>query len=244
MSVFQFKYFSIIQEHSALKVGTDAMVLGALIVGKDKKRGLDIGSGTGVIALMVAQQHPNLHLLGIELDPDSALDCDANFKQSPWSNRLDLVVGDFLAHPFNSKFDLIFSNPPYFENSLENSNIKKSVARHTKSLPFEQLFIKVSDLLLEDGSYWVILPFIACDRAVNLAKESGMYSTEKWIIEGKPNHPVRVVFHFQKLALGSSSCITHTFVIRNADGSYSEEYIRATEMFHNRELRSTPSAEG
>lgn len=237
MSVFHFKYFSIHQSRSALKVGTDSMVLGTLINCATKTCGLDIGSGTGVLALMIAQKNTLIDLDAIELDNQSAMDCKVNFENSSWADRLNLIEANFLNYSFTKKYDLIFSNPPFFENSLENEKQNKTMARHTKSLPFNDLFEKVSALLKEDGSFWIILPFAAENKVSEIAESNGLLICDSWIIEGKPQQPVRIVLHFQKLTQQKDSkIISKIFQIRNSDGCYSEQYKNATSEFHNKKI--------
>lgn len=236
MSIFRFKHFSIQQSRSALKVGTDSMVLGSLISCENKKKGLDIGAGTGVLALMIAQKNAEIILDAIELDSESSLDCRLNFENSDWSNRFNLIVGDFLNFSNDKKYDLIFSNPPFFENSQENEKDNKTMARHSKSLPFDLLFEKVAALLDENGSFWIILPFLGKDKQQGIAKQAGLTVLEEWIIEGKPNQPVRSVMHFKKGNVENREVqlISKSFLIRNSDGSYSENYKVATIDFHNK----------
>lgn len=237
MSVFQFKYFSVNQSRSALKVGTDAMVLGTLISADHKRVGLDIGSGTGVLSLMVAQINPEIRIDAVELELDSYSDCTENFANSPWCNRLNAIALDFLEMQTEKKYDLIFTNPPFFENSQENLEKAKTMARHTKSLPFDLLFEKVTKLLDSNGSFWVILPFSAEKRAIQLANTAGLILIDEFIIEGKPAQAVRIVFHFQQAKNDKSADVNmHTFLIRNADNSYSNQYKKATAAFHNRKV--------
>lgn len=237
MSVFQFKYFSVNQSRSALKVGTDAMVLGTLISVNHKRFGLDIGSGTGVLSLMVAQKNPEIRIDAVELELESFNDCTENFMNSTWRNRLNAMSLDFLEWQTEKKYDLIFSNPPFFENSQENLDKAKAMARHTKSLPLDLLFEKVAKLLDSDGSFWIILPFSAEKRAIQLANAIGLMLIDEFIIEGKPAQAVRIVLHFQHAKNDKIVQVNiHTFVIRNTDNSYSNQYKEATAAFHNREV--------
>ena len=237
MSVFQFKYFSVNQSRSALKVGTDAMVLGTLISADHKRVGLDIGSGTGVLSLMVAQKNPEITVDAVELDPESFSDCTDNFTNSTWRNRLNAIALDFLELQTEKKYDLIFTNPPFFEKSQENLEKAKTMARHTKSLPLDLLFEKVAKLLDSTGSFWIILPFSAEKRAIQLANTNDFNLIDEFIIEGKPAQAVRIVLHFQHGTGGKNVLVkTHTFLIRNADNSFSDQYKKATIEFHNREV--------
>jgi tRNA1Val (adenine37-N6)-methyltransferase len=237
MSVFQFKYFSVNQSRSALKVGTDAMVLGTLISADDKRFGLDIGSGTGVLSLMVAQKNAEILVDAVELELESYSDCTENFSHSPWRKRLNAISLDFLELQTEKKYDLIFTNPPFFENSQENKGKAKTMARHTKSLPLDLLFEKTVKILDTTGSFWIILPFSAEKRAIQRAKNVGLILIDKFIIEGKPAQAVRIVLHFQHATKDEQVHVnTHTFLIRNADNSYSNQYKKATAEFHNREM--------
>ena len=237
MSVFQFKYFSVNQSRSALKVGTDAMVLGTLISADHKRVGLDIGSGTGVLSLMVAQKNTEILVDAVELEPESHCDCTENFFNSPWRNRLNAMALDFLELETEKKYDLIFTNPPFFENSQENLEKAKTMARHTKSLPLDLLFEKATEILDTTGSFWIILPFSAEKRAIQLANTSGLILIDEFIIEGKPAQAVRIVLHFQHATKDENAHVnTHTFLIRNADNLYSDQYKKATVEFHNREV--------
>lgn len=234
MSVFHFKHFSINQSRSALKVGTDAMVFGTLISCENKLFGLDIGTGTGVLSLMVAQKNPNIQIDAIELDSESAKDCYENFNQCRWKQRLNLIEADFLTlRSTEKKYDLIFSNPPYFENSQENTRENKTLARHTKSLPFHLLFEKVATLLDKNGSFWIVLPFTTKEGILTLAESFDLFLEEEWVIEGKPNQAVRIVLHFQNIR---TKCTTQKFLIRTEEGNYSEQYRQATENFHGKAI--------
>ena len=115
---FQFKRFSIKQDHCAMKVGTDGVLLGAWCDVTDARHILDVGAGSGLVALMVAQRNYRAIIEAVEIDRDSASDADYNFKHSPWSNRLNLKNIDFLDYRPSIKFDLIVSNPPFFDLSL------------------------------------------------------------------------------------------------------------------------------
>jgi tRNA1Val (adenine37-N6)-methyltransferase len=237
MSVFQFKYFSVNQSRSALKVGTDAMVLGTLISADHKRFGLDIGSGTGVLSLMVTQKNAEILVDAVELEPESHCDSTENFFNSPWRNRLNAMALDFLELETEKKYDLIFTNPPFFENSQENIEKAKTMARHTKSLPLDSLFEKATKMLDTAGSFWIILPFSAEKRAIQLANNVGLILIDEFIIEGKPAQAVRIVLHFQHAKKDKKVHVnTHSFLIRNADNSYSNQYKEATAEFHNREI--------
>lgn len=229
MSVFRFKEFSVHQSKSAMKIGTDAMVLGALIDSSDKKKGLDIGTGTGVLPLMVAQINSSITIQSIEIDTESAKEAELNFQNSPWSDRLNICSGDFISYEFNQTFDLIFSNPPYFENGLLNESSRKANTRHEESLPLIDLFEKVSKLLSTEGQFWLILPYERAQKWKSTAEDMDLFCIQEITIHGKPNLPKRVVFCFSPM---KDKFIQKDIVIRNNDNSYSEEYKILTQNFH------------
>jgi tRNA1Val (adenine37-N6)-methyltransferase len=229
MSAFKFKHFELSQNQVAMKVGTDAFLLGATLKVQGKKNVLDIGTGSGVLALMMAQQNQLLSVTALEIDGPSALEAKLNFENSPWKQRLELIHSDFLEFQPSSKFDLIVSNPPYFENGLLNTDKRKSNARHEVSLPMNQLFDRVQHMLTEDGDFWLILPFENRCKWITYASKIGLHCRFNQLIYGKPNLPKRAILSFSKI---SGNCIQTEFVIRCSDGMYSEEYKSLTREFH------------
>ena len=234
MAVFHFKYFSVIQDNSSMKVGTDAMVLGSLVNGTNSSYALDIGTGTGVLSLMLAQENDQVHIKAVELDAQSAADCRLNFANSPWSKRLECIQTDFLQFTSLNTFDLIVTNPPFFENSLKNPSEGKALARHTDSLPLDGLAKTVSNLLSDEGAFWIILPTLTAMKFIDLAFLFGMYPFEIWNIEGKPGSLVRKVICFKKTQ--TESVAENTYLIRDENGKYSEQYKFATLEFHHKSL--------
>lgn len=234
MSVFHFKYFSVEQQHSSMKVGTDAMLLGSLASNDQPLNILDIGCGTGVLSLMMAQKYPQASITGIELDQEAIIDCQRNFQESDWTDRLKCVHGDFLEFNSANSYDLILSNPPFFENSLKNSTEKKSRARHSDSLPVEKLVGKVTDLLSENGSFWLILPIDIAQKSIYIAEENGLYPRCLYEIEGKPGNKIRMVLEF--LPYKPEKVLHSCLCIRDVSGKYTNEYKQLTIDFHNKLL--------
>lgn len=233
MSSFSFKHFSVEQSNSALKVGTDAMVLGAFIDAENANNSLDIGSGTGVLSLMIAQKNPTINVTAIEIDELSCLDCLRNFLNSPWNNRLSLLNSNFLTENFSGAFDLIFSNPPFYENSLINSDTRKAKAKHESHLSFYLLFEKVSKILSEIGTFWIIMPYENANKWIENASEYRLYCIQKINIFAKPNSMKRTILVFSKI---KSEMLLSDFIIRNNDNSYSDDYIQLTKEFHSKVL--------
>ena len=158
MSGFRFKQFSVEQDDVAMKVGTDGVLLGAWAECERARRILDIGTGTGVIALQMAQRNPVAQVQAVEIDETAARRARANFDNSPWAERLEVAQTAVQEFSPAEKFDLIISNPPYFIDSLLPPDAKRSTARHTHDLTFEELDKAVCRLLDENGRFALILP--------------------------------------------------------------------------------------
>lgn len=234
MSVFRFKQFDVKQANNPLKVGTDAMLLGAFIDATDKKLGLDLGTGTGVLSLMVAQKNTEIQLDAVEINSLAAAECSFNFEQSVWSNRLKCLEGNYLTIDFEKCFDLIFTNPPYHIESIIGENLDYNRAKHSDSNELAELFRLVNRILSEDGDFWLILPFQLQTYIQEIAGENQLYCKQLIQIHAKENkRNTRVVFQFQKKQ--SNLSITD-FYIRNADNSYTEAYIQLTKAYHFVEL--------
>lgn len=161
-NLFRYKQFDIVQEHAAMKVGTDSDLLGALAAGG--KQILDIGTGTGIISLMMAQRFPDAHITAIDIDDNAILDATTNFAGSPFAHRLTLKhisFQDFLATEtcsLNPQYDCIVCNPPYFDKSQESNDLSRTRARHTSSLPFTVLIGGAYQLLKDGGVFSVCIP--------------------------------------------------------------------------------------
>lgn len=234
MSVFKFKHFQIHQENTALKVGTDSMLLGSFCSWENPKRLLDIGTGTGVLALMSAQRFSFEEITGIELSEEACMDAQINAENNPFPSKISILNQAIQDYVPNQQFDAIISNPPFFENSSKNQNEHKSLARHTESLSYTELIESISRLLTEKGKAWIILPFERKENILELADNSGLSPADLITIFGKPDKPVRIVISLTKQQV--SEARTSSLCIRNENGSYTEEYKILTQKFHDRTL--------
>lgn len=216
-----------------MKVGTDAMILGALIDVSSKKNALDIGTGTGVLSLMQAQKNQILQLTAIEIEENAFLEACLNVENSPFQKQIKVLKGDFLTFDFKEKFDLIFSNPPYFEKSYKSTDFEKNLARHNDSLPLDLFLEKVNKIIDEEGELWLILPIDNSKKIESIAIEMGFYIKNKILIFGKKNSVIRIVLTLTKI---ETKTIFSELTIRNFDGTYTEEYKKLTIDFHNRKL--------
>jgi tRNA1Val (adenine37-N6)-methyltransferase len=187
---FTFKQFVISQGNAAMKVGTDGVLLGAWVNAGAQKTVLDIGTGTGVIALMIAQRSES-QITAIEIEKGAFDDASVNVLNSPWSNRIDLQhisVQDFAKQAL-TKFDLIVSNPPFFTEDIKSSDCFRQMARHTNSLPFDELLSCVAQLLTQGGRFSVIIPFRAGNTFRMTAAQFRLFPTRLTSVKPKPSKP-------------------------------------------------------
>lgn len=233
MSVFQFKHFQIQQKHAALKVGTDSMILGSLCHWNSPKRLLDIGTGTGVLALMCAQRFPFEEIIGIEISEEAFTDALENAKNSPFPGTISVFNQALQDYQSEHLFDAIISNPPFFENSFKNTDSQKTLARHTDSLTFEEILNAISDLLSPDGKAWIIIPFEASEAFIQLAGQKNLFPGNLITIFGKPDKHTRTVISLQKT---QTEVRRSSLCIRDEQGKYTPEYKVLTRDFHDRVL--------
>lgn len=188
---FHFKKFSVRHDRSGMKVGTDGALLGAWADVSRATQILDIGTGTGVIALMLAQRAPeSVTIDAVEIDDQAVADAQENIAASPWHDRVHLhhkAVQDF--HP-NTKFDLIVTNPPYFQKSYKPPTAQRETARHTEQLTFDEILSIAEKLLAPPGKLNLILPYTEGLQFINLAQHKGLYCTRKWVFRTRANKPV------------------------------------------------------
>jgi tRNA1Val (adenine37-N6)-methyltransferase len=176
--LFRFKQFSIDQSGCAMKINTDGVLLGALTQAENPQHILDIGTGTGVIALMLAQRFITAKIDAVEIDFSAAETAGINFKNSPFSDRLTIYPNSFESffdeHP-EKKYDLIISNPPFHINSLESPKAKKTLAKHADGVFFEVLIKHIAAHLTENGLCWLVLPLETSMLVKNLALHHQLY---------------------------------------------------------------------
>ena len=223
-SWFQFQQFRVAQDRCAMKISTDAVLLGSLVQSDAPKQILDIGTGTGVIALMLAQRFPEASLTALELDPEAASQARENCEQSPFSERLTVLQGRFQDFPEEECFDLLVSNPPFFPDHLPASDPKRQQALHTDSLSFAELLHKARQVLAPSGHFWVILPPRQMQEFIQYATGHGLFPNTRMGIRdnaAKPIHREVVSFTFSEPL---ARVLPEELLLKNGDGSYSERY--------------------
>lgn len=233
MPPFKFKKFSIHQEKSALKVGTDAMVFGAHIIVDGHENCLDIGTGTGVLSLMVAQNNQQLKITAIEIDENAYEDALLNFNNTDFTNSFQLINNDFFAQEFYQKFDLIISNPPFFNDSFPSPNLLRKIARTSNQEFVTYFFSKNASLITDDGKLWVILPFDQVQSWNRIANSYGFKIIHNISIFGKPEKLIRNICVYSKSET-KLNWNDEDFCIRTLSGVYTQQYIDKTLDFHDR----------
>lgn len=215
-----------------MKINTDGVLLGALTEAEYPGTILDIGTGTGVIALMLAQRFPSAKIDAVEIDIKSAEIAGQNFKNSPFSERLTIYTCSFKtffeAHP-KRKYDLIVSNPPFFINSLKSRGKGKGIARHTNQLFFSELAEYISGHLSDIGTFWVILPVITAELLKNIMQGTDLELANTTTIHSFiKSDPHRELLAFNK---NGSSENFEKFVIYHRRDEYSLQYRKALQDF-------------
>lgn len=185
---FAFKQFIIKQDKCAMKVGTDAVLLGAWVVPNGSKNVLDIGTGTGVIALMLAQK-TKAHIDAIDIDENAFVQAKQNVSESKFSNQISVTHTSLQEYSKSAgiKYNLIVTNPPYFEQSLKSTDEQRSFARHADVLPFEELIDGVIKLLDQKGKFCLILPTLEAEKFRVLAQKKGLFLSKLLRVKSKVN---------------------------------------------------------
>jgi tRNA1Val (adenine37-N6)-methyltransferase len=227
---FRFKQFTINQGRCAFKVGTDGVLLGAIADVSEVKSILDVGTGSGLIALMLAQRS-GADICAIEPDHESFIQATENVKNSGWSDRIEVIETDLQKYSPVKRFDLIVTNPPYFRDSIRNTDIRKSVTRHNDTLPSSELLNCVSRLLDDNGTFQLIMPYAEGNVFIAEAAGHGFYCNSILKIRPLPSSEIRRLIlnfsrHKQKLA---EKFLTIGYGKRH---DYTDEYKELTKEFY------------
>lgn len=221
---FHFKEFTVHQENCGMKVSTDAAVLGALASHNKGDRILEVGTGTGVVALMLAQRFLAAEIHAVEIDEAAFEQASANISANPWKHRMVLYHQSFQDFAKQTKviFDLIVSNPPYFPGHIKSKDRQRNLALHNDALSFDDLVQNVVKLLAPEGKFWVILP----ERQMrDLEKNAGayhLYTNETIELRDRPQ--ARVLRVIAAFSFQSGISKNKTLYIRDKDHNYSVEY--------------------
>ena len=229
---FQFRQFVVHQQRCAMKVGTDGTLLGAWAAAPSGQcRILDIGTGTGLIALMMAQRYPEAEVTGIDIDEDAVAQADENVRLSPFSERVRIYRQDIVNFTDTIGFDAIVSNPPYFVDSLACPDDQRTIARHAVSLTYEQLMHQAYHLLKDEGRFSVVVPSDCRAKIEAAACLEGFFTTRVCLIKTTPRkQPKRQLIEFQKHPV--SKLDISEGVIEVSPNVRSEWYQQLTKEFY------------
>ena len=231
MSVFRFKQFTIHQELARMKVGTDSIILGSAIKIKSKYKDiLDIGAGTGILTLMMAQRTSNSNITAVEIDSNSYHQANINIDNCKWNDRINLIHADAKHLKTDDKYDLIICNPPYFNNSKQSIITSKNTARHQVELTFKDLLNIWDKIGNNNSDLACILPINESKKLFDMVKNYGNYLAYHLEIRSNQNsNPKRAVMLFSK---NKMETIKSELCIHNNQGGYSESYINMTKDFY------------
>lgn len=221
---FQFKQFTIRQERATLKVSTDSCILGAWFAQQlaHKSHILDIGSGTGLLVLMLVQKQPESHIDGIEIDENCFVESQENIRNSPWANRCTVFNGDARTYLFPRQYDFIITNPPFYEQQLESADKKNNLAKHSSHLGLKELVAIIKTQLLPTGEFGILLPFSRLQEIEEISTANGFYLQEKVLVQQTPKHPYfRVILRF---AQTQTELLIYTLVIKE-NNEYTPAFV-------------------
>ena len=230
---FQFKQFTVQQDRCAMKVGTDGVLLGAWADLKEAPSSiLDIGAGTGLIALMLAQRSNAQQIDAIEIDDDAYEQCVENFENSPWNDRLFCYHASLNAfvEEIDEKYDLIVSNPPFYSETMSSGNFAKDKAKQNSFLPFGELIDAAASLLSENGSLQVIVPFKEENHLKTIAKEKNLFVKHITRVKGTPDSNFkRSLMHF---TFHPYIYLSNELIIETERHRYTSKYTQLTKDFY------------
>ncbi|WP_299009565.1 methyltransferase [uncultured Tenacibaculum sp.] len=236
MKPFKFKEFTVHQDKTAMKVGTDAVLLGAWCnLGEFPDTILDVGSGTGVISLMLAQRSDAMTIDAVEVDGDAYEQTVENFEQSDWGDRLFCYNASFVEFAEEmsedeEEYDIIVSNPPFYTDNYETEDLARNKARFTSSLSFEELLKGVSEILSENGRFSTIIPFKEEENFIELAKKYNLYLNRVCRVKGTPTTEIKrslLEFSFVETTIQEEELIIET-----KRHQYTDAYINLTKDFY------------
>jgi len=231
---FKFKQFTIEQDRCAMKIGTDGILLGAWVELRDPYFILDIGAGTGVIGLMMAQRSNAELIDAIEIDDDAYEQCVDNFENSPWNDRLfcyHASLDEFAEEMQDEeKYELIISNPPFYTEDYKGNDQSRNQARFADALPFEDLVENVALLLAEEGRFAVIIPYAEEENFLELARKVSLFPNRITRVRGTKDSPLKR--SLLQLSLSETTVKENELIIEISRHEYTPEYIELVKDFY------------
>jgi len=228
---FRMKAFTIQQDRCAMKVGTDAILLGVWAMAEAPCSILDIGTGSGILALMLAQRFPEAHVHAVDIDESACGQAADNFARSPFAPRISLHCTAIQEFAADDRFDLIVCNPPYFSNSLKSKGAARNMARHNDALPLDELAVSIDRLLAGSGRCCLILPPDVSDAFGTVAGEHRLFCEQKCLVRPTPDSLVkRHLLAFTRQASRTVAPTTE-LIVETSRHQYSDDYRRLAQPF-------------
>lgn len=221
---FSFKHFFIDDTNTPMKVGIDGVLLGAYAEIQYNANVIDVGAGSGLVSLIIAQKFADAKISAIEINPQAFNDCNKNVMESPWRNRMEAINGDFISYDFSRDFDLVISNPPFFESGRNKTYSGRRIARMNDYLPLNLFFKKARSILSTSGEIIIIYPFDQRFVAIKSALLNGIFlKKELQIRDNDKADYKRSILHFSQ-----SNDVTNidisTLSIKEINGGYSHKF--------------------
>ena len=230
---FKFKQFTVHQDRCAMKVGTDGVLLGAWAsLAHNPNSILDIGAGTGVIALQLAQRSLAQTIDAIEIDDDAYEQCVTNFEASPWADRLFCYHAslDEFAEEIDETYDLVISNPPFYSEAVSSGDKARDMARQNQSLPFQSLLACASKLLATAGVFATVIPFREEAHFLHLAKANNLFVSKKTYVKGNKDAAIkRILIEFSQKKAAPT---VDELIIEKGRHEYTDAYKNLTKAFY------------
>ncbi|MFT4022975.1 MAG: methyltransferase [Flavihumibacter sp.] len=224
---FQFRQFTIHQDKTAMKVCTDACLFGAWVCAQTpadgRLTGLDIGTGTGLLSLMLAQER-DMRMTAIEIDENACRQAAQNVAASPFAEKITVQQANAVGYQPAGKFDLIICNPPFFKDALQAATVNRNLARHETALPLSLLLEKGWEWLAPAGNFYLLMPFLRAAELETRAKERGYFIAEKLLVKQSESHGFFRVMYALTTAPAATS--EEEITIRQANGSYSSAFLQ------------------
>ncbi|NRB60563.1 MAG: methyltransferase [Winogradskyella sp.] len=230
---FKFKQFTIQQDRCAMKIGTDSVLLGAWTSVKHNPYSvLDIGAGTGILSLIIAQRSFAEQIEAIEIDDNAFEQCSENFENSPWNDRLFCYHAALLefVEEVDDAFDLIICNPPFYSEDYKTNDASRDLARFNDAMPFEHIIYAVAHLLSENGLFSIVIPYKEEQKLIDLAKKVGLSAKRILHVKGNPTTDIKRSL----IEFSAQDCTTEIkeLIIETGRHQYTEDYINLTKDFY------------